>query len=288
MKEKTPELTIIIPSYNTIHLLDACLASLGKTSHEVIVVDNHSIDGSPDMVRTKYPYVALIQNNENVGYGKANNQAIKRAKGSYILLLNSDCRAKEGSIDRLLLFAKEKKQAFVGAKLYNEDGTPQPSAGPFYTLPVVFCMLFCKGDQLHITRYSPNRARRVDWVSGACLLGQKASFLDVGLFDESIFMYMEEIEFLYRAKKKGYKVWFCPDAHVIHLGAASSGGKKEPVVQIYRGLDYFYAKHLPSYQRTILRILLRLKALSVMIICGIIRKSDMFNLYAKALAVFSS
>lgn len=288
MKKNTPELTIIIPSYNTSDLLDACLASIGKTTHEVIVVDNHSTDGSPDMVKTKYPYVTLIQNDENVGYGRANNQAIKRANGAYVLLLNSDCRVEEGAIDRLLLFAKEKQRAFVGSKLYNDDGTPQPSAGPFYTLPVVFCMLFCKGDQLHVTRYSPDRAREVDWVSGACLLGSRASFIDVGLFDESIFMYMEEIEFLYRAKKKGYEVWFCPDARVTHVGAASSGSKKEPVVQIYRGLDYFYAKHFPSYQRAMLRVLLRLKALSVMIICGIIRKPDIFNLYAKALAVLSS
>ncbi|MCX8008434.1 MAG: glycosyltransferase family 2 protein [Patescibacteria group bacterium] len=279
------DLTIIIPSFNTKDLLDKCLHSLGKTKYEIIVVDNNSSDGSVEMVEKKYPYVQLIKNKENVGYGKANNQGIKQARGEYILLLNSDCFVKDDGIEQLLKFGRNKD--FVGGKLFNEDGSPQPSAGPFYRLPVVFLMLFFKGDQLGITRYSPNTAREVDWVSGACLLGKKQSFLDVGLFDESIFMYMEEVEFLFRAKQKGYRVWFYPNAHFIHVGAASSGNRREPVVQIYRGLDYFYARHCSPYQRALLRLFLRLKALFVMGICGIIGKRDMAALYAKALHTIS-
>jgi GT2 family glycosyltransferase len=279
------DLTIIIPNYNTRHLLDRCLASIGNISCEIIVVDNNSSDGSVEMVKTKYPYVTLIRNNENVGYGKANNMAIKRAKGKYILLLNSDCIVKNNAIQALLSCGENKD--FVGGKLFNEDGTPQQSAGPFYTIPVVFIMLFLKGDQLHITRYSPQVLQEVDWVSGACLLGKKDAFEDVGLFDETIFMYMEEIEFLYRAKKKGYRVWFCPEATFIHTGAASSGNKREPVVQIYRGLDYMYSRHYGRIQRVLLRLLLKVKAWFVIVICGIIGKRDIVDLYAKALTVLS-
>jgi len=148
-------------------------------------------------------------------------------------------------------------------------------------------MLFVKGDQLSITRYSPNAEREVDWVSGACLMGEKDAFFDVSLFDESIFMYMEEIDLLFRARKKGYTVWFCPHAEFIHTGAASSGNKREPVVQIYRGLDYFYSRHYSPIQRFFLRLLLRVKAWCVMVICGIIGKNDTKELYAKALAVLS-
>ena len=100
-------------------------------------------------------------------------------------------------------------------------------------------------------------------------------------------MYMEEIDLLFRAKQKGYSVWFCPHAEFIHTGAASSGNKREPVVQIYRGLDYFYAHHYSASKRSILRMLLRVKAWFVIGICGIIGKSDIKDLYAKALAVLS-
>jgi GT2 family glycosyltransferase len=182
---------------------------------------------------------------------------------------------------------KDKRSVFVGGKLFNEDGTPQQSAGPFYSLPIVAMMLFLKGDQLNITRYSPNELRQVDWVSGACLMGRKEAFLDVGLFDESIFMYMEEIDLLYRAKEKKYQVWFVPDAGFIHTGAASSGSKREPVVQIYRGLVYFYSRHFSDTKRRMLVVLLRLKAWFVIGVCGIIGKRDIKDLYAKALSVLS-
>ncbi len=291
------DLSIIIPSYNTKDLLDRCLssvfASLKKSTvlYEVIVVDNNSQDGSTQMVEKSYSQVILIKNKENIGYGKANNIAIQKAKGEYVLLLNSDCVVKDNGIEELLHCEKKRadqnnlRGVFIGGKLFNEDGTPQQSCGPFYTLPVVALMLFFKGDQLNITRYSPDKDREVDWVSGACLLGTKESFVDVGLFDETIFMYMEEIDLLYRAKQKRYQVWFCPEASFIHTGAASSGNKREPVVQIYKGLDYFYAHHYSASKRAVLQQLLRLKAWFVMGICGIIGKSEIKELYAKALAV---
>lgn len=286
------KLSIIIPSFNTKELLDQCLTSIyaslntSSVNYEVIVVDNSSTDGSVELVEKKYKRVILIKNKENLGFGKANNIAIKKSRGEYILLLNSDCMVIGNGIDELLKFAVN-KHGFVGGKLFNEDGSIQPSCGPFYTLGVVFLMLFLKGDQLHLTRFSPNKNRDVDWVSGACLMGKRVDFESVGLFNESIFMYMEEIDLLFRAKKINLPTSFCASAHFTHVGAASSKDKRDPVVQIYRGLDYFYLEHYSTSEHKILRFLLRLKAWFVIAVCGIIGKPEIRKLYAKALDTIS-
>ncbi|MBI3576851.1 glycosyltransferase family 2 protein [Candidatus Gottesmanbacteria bacterium] len=285
------DLSIIIPSFNTERLLDRCLSSIftslegSSLMYEVIVIDNASEDASIKLLHKKYPRVQIISNKENLGFGKANNQGIKKAKGKFILLLNSDIEALDGAIEGLWRFAKGQKKSFVGGKLLNEDGSPQASAGPMYSLPVVFVMLFCKGDQLGITRWSPRKVKQVDWVSGACVIAPRSAFVDVGLFDEGIFMYMEEIEFLYRAAKRGYTTLFYPAARFIHSGAASSGSRRTPVVNIYTGLLYFYRKHQSRVAYDLLRDMLIVKALAAMLVGRIIRRSDLFQTYEKALAM---
>jgi GT2 family glycosyltransferase len=121
-------------------------------------------------------------------------------------------------------------------------------------------MLFLKGDALRLTRYSPDRPRPVDWVSGACLMAQKKVFEDGLLFDENIFMYMDEIDLLFRAKMKGYRTYFFPSAKFIHVGSGSAVGRKQPVLNIYHGLVYFYRKHYGGVSIFLLRTLLKLKA----------------------------
>lgn len=283
------DLSIIIPNYNASRLLDRCLRSIfeslkgSKLLFEVIVVDNASRDGSQELLNNKYPRVQTVFNKENLGYGKANNQGVKKARGKYVLLLNSDINVANGAIEELAHFMEGNPTSFVGAKLFNEDGTPQASCGPMYTLPVVFTMLFCKGDSLGITRYSPDEVKLVDWVSGACLMGAKQAFLDVGLFDEGIFMYMEEIDLLYRAKQKGYTILFYPNARFNHTGAASSANRKTPVVNIYRGLLYFYRKHNGLLSCLVLQALLALKALAAVTIGRMIGRKDLSATYEEAL-----
>lgn len=285
------DLSIIIPNYNTKALLERCLSSIftslqgSDISHEVIVVDNASTDGSIELVRKKFLQVQLVCNKSNIGYGKANNQAIKIAKGAYILLLNSDIVVQNDAIGALYRFIKDKKKAFAGGKLFNEDGSPQPSCGPFYTLPVVALMLFAKGDNWGATRVSPNDTRRVDWVSGACLIGVKSAFVNSGLFDEGIFMYMEDIELLYRAREKGYSAFFVPEARFVHTGAASSGDRRTPVVNIYRGLTYFFEEHRSSTARAMLRAMLRAKALAAILLGRMIGKRDLSRTYEEALSI---
>lgn len=289
------DLSIIIVSYNTKHLLQRCLVSVFNTlsntslQYEIIVVDNNSSDGSPEFVRTAYKQATIIRNRTNVGFGKANNQAMRKASGEFVLLLNSDCVVEPQAIERLLQHTQQReregKKVFMGGKLLNEDRTPQPSCGPFYSLLVVFVMLFLKGDQLKLSRYSPDTDTEVDWISGACILTKRSHLVALGGFDEDIFLYMEEIDLLYRAKLQGYKVYFTPEAVFIHTGAASSGSKKEPVVNIFSGLFLFYKKHRPGWELIVLSAMLRLKAWLVIGICGIMGRRELKILYAKALAV---
>lgn len=288
------DLSIIIVNYNTSSLLRKCLDSIIENnkelivhnSLEIIVVDNGSVDESREVVKKDYPQVKLLTNKTNVGFGKANNQGINEAQGEYILLLNTDTYAKPQAIENLLNFAKSQKTpSFFGGKLFNEDNSPQPSCGPFYNLWIVFLMLFLKGDKSGLTRYSPNKITRTDWVSGACLLGKKEDFEKISLFDENIFMYMDEIDFLYRAKKKGFKVYFYPSAHFIHIGSASSEGNKEPVLNIYRGLIYFYYKHHAPLERFFLLFMLKLKALISLTIGYLTNNHYLKETYGKAIKI---
>lgn len=285
------DLSIIIPSYNTKALLERCLTSVFVNlnalaiNSEVIVVDNASEDGSQDIVRKKFPQVHLVCNKTNVGYGKANNQAITKAKGKYVLLLNSDIVVQNDAIGALYRFVGSKGQAFAGGKLLNEDGSSQPSCGPFFTIPMVALTLFAKGDYWGITRSSPSQTRRVDWVSGACLMGRRSAFVQTGLFDEGIFMYMEEIDLLYRARAKGFLTFFVAGARFTHTGAASSGNRRTPVVNIYRGLVYFYNKHYSQFAVLVLRGMLRIKALAVILVGRMIGKPVIVQTYEEALSV---
>lgn len=285
------DISIIIPSFNTSALLASCLTSVftslqeSDVSYEVIVVDNASTDGSAGLVRKKFPQVHLVCNTENMGYGRANNQAIIKAKGRYVLLLNSDIVVQDDAIGELYRFIKDKKKTFAGGKLFNVDGSAQASCGPFYTIPVVALMLFAKGDLWGATRSSPDTTRSVDWVSGACLMGEKKAFEEVGLFDEGIFMYMEDIDFLYRAKKKGYGVFFCVDATFTHAGAGSSGQRRTPVVNIYRGLLYFYRKHRGRASCATIRFMLMAKALAAIAGGRIMGKRDLSLIYEEAIRV---
>ncbi|MFZ2025169.1 MAG: glycosyltransferase family 2 protein [Microgenomates group bacterium] len=283
------DLSIIIVSYNTKTITDDCLASIKKSlsgsfvSSEIIVVDNVSTDGSREMFAKKYPDVITILNDENVGFGRANNQGMRKAKGAYFLLINSDTVAIKNAIPKLYEFAHNHPRSFAGPKLLNMDRSAQTSCGPFLTTGVVFAALFLKGDVLGITRWSPNKLKTVDWVSGACMIGPRKLFMDDLLFDENIFMYMEEIDLLMRARKKGYRTYFYPGSQIVHLGGASSTNKRTgPVLNIYKGLLFVYKKHYSKLSLFCLRQMLKMKA-SISIGIGYITGSEYLKkTYAEA------
>jgi len=284
------DLSIIIVSRNTKKLLENCLRSINSTlelsdfSYEVIIVDNASTDGTRVFVKRQFPEVVLIENRTNVGFGKANNQGIIKSKGHSILLLNSDTEVFPEAIPNLYQFSRQHMGSFVGPKLVNPDHTPQTSTGVFFSLPVVFSILFLKGDVLGITRWSPNTTKKVDWVSGACLMAPKKIFLDGLMFDEGIFMYMDEVDLLYRAHKKGYEVYFYPQSIVVHVGSGSSIDKRKgPILNIFRGLQLFYRKYHPGFQMSVLQGMLQCKALLGISIGMVTGNSVLKTTYEEAL-----
>lgn len=288
-----PDLSIIIVSYNTKEITKNCIDSIIKSLEkskllvELIVVDNGSKDGTIEILKkvTSYRLQAkIIQNKENTGFGKANNQGIKIANSDYILFLNSDILVLDDAIENMYTFYRQNESTinFFGGKLLNKDMTFQPSCGPFYNLKVVFGWIFLRGDLWNLTRNSPNKLTEVDWVSGACILTKKKYLTSLNYFDENIFMYMDEVDLLYRAKMRKYRVFFYPVARFIHLGSASSGERKFPVLQAYKGLLYFYKKHCSASSLYLLKIMLQLKAIISLLIGYILNNRYLKETYAKA------
>lgn len=288
------ELSIIIISYNTKRITENCiksiLSSTKKTSYEIIVLDNGSRDGSIQMLerlKNTTHNLKVIINKDNAGFGKANNQGIKLATSDYILFLNSDTEVLEDGVDKLATFYKEheKEYQFVGGKLFNKDMSPQASAGPEYSLLMIFAHLFLRGDYWGLTRSSPSTPTEVDWVSGACIMTKKEHMEKIKGFDEQIFMYMDEIDLLYRAKKKGMKVFFYPEAKFIHLGSASSGSKTYPILQVFRGLMYFYQKNRSKSAQIVLKSMLKLKAAIGLVLGYSINNKYLKETYGKAFQI---
>lgn len=293
------DLSIIIISYNTKRITLDCLNSIFKSlkennqfSFEVIVIDNASTDGSVDGLNELKNdggenRIKVLANSKNLGYAKANNLAAKQAQGNYLLFLNSDTLVLDQAINKLYAYYQknENRINFLGPRLFNQDMTPQASCGPFYRLPMVFAHLFLRGDYWGLTRYSPNQAKEVDWISGACILTKKDYFNRLGGFDEQIFMYMDEIDLLFRAKKEKMHVFYFPEAKFIHLGSASSGNRTYPILQVYRGLLYFYQKHYDPFSVFILKSMLELKALTGILIGKITHNHYLTNTYGQAYQV---
>lgn len=288
------DLSIIIISFNTKKLTLDCLRSVtgslknASFSYEVIVWDNASVDGSDEAIEefaAKNRQVILKKSPENLGFGRGNNRAVQQSKGAYLLFLNSDTSVIDNAIEKLLTYYKSKENSiqFLGGKLLNPDRSEQPSAGSFFTLPVTFAVLFLGGDRLKLTRYSPRTVRRVDWISGACILTSRAYFEAVGGFDEGIFMYMEEVDLLYRAGLKGMRAYFYPEARFIHYGSASSD-RTYPVSQLFQGLLYFYRKYYPSHV-FFLKGMLQLKAVVAIAIGKAVKNEYLIKTYEKALTI---
>ena len=279
------DFSIIIVSYNTKALLKDCLTSVFSQTKginfEVLVVDNGSNDGSVKMVKKRFPQVILIENRKNFGFARANNQGLRKAKGQYLLLLNSDTKIVDNALKELVSLAKKEKDlGIAGPKLLNPNKTAQPSTGPFYTLPVVFLSLF-RGDRF--LRRSYQSKREVEWVSGACFLINQEIIEKIGFLDENFFMYVEEMEYCFRAKKAGYKTYFYPQAEVFHLVRGSAtAGKQKAIWEIYKGLLYFYQKHFVGWQRGVLKLLLRTKAVGAWLIGILINNYYLKETYAKA------
>lgn len=246
-----PRVSVIVVSYNTAGHLRSCLAALtaaGSGAFEVIVVDNASHDGSPEMVAAEFPGVVLIRNTKNVGFGAANNQGLDAMAGDVALLLNSDARPEPGAVARLAETMVDKGVVACGGALRFPDGRPQGSACSRLTLWRVFCEQAAlekvfKGSRFFngywLNNWLPeNRDSEVEQVMGACLM-----LRPVERFDERFFLYCEDTELCLRLRRNG-KILFVPSAVFVHeLGASSAASRWQSIARYSAGKELYFAIH---------------------------------------------
>jgi GT2 family glycosyltransferase len=232
----TYQLSIVIVSYNTKHVLRDCLQSVQREAAglniEIFVVDNNSSDGSPLMVEIEFPQVKVIRSTINLGFGAANNLALQASTGRYIVLLNSDAFLSPGSL-RLACdhMNAHPRAALGGARLVGLDSSWQPSARMFphiITDAIVLSGLAAKFPKSRFfgrfdrTWADPLQTCQTDWVPGAFSIIRADVLDEVGFFDPRFFLYGEEVDLCRRIKKAGHEIWYWPDILVTHIGGESS------------------------------------------------------------------
>ena len=262
-RKENPALSIILVCWNNKTYLDPCLKSLYDSgmnhSFDVVVVDNGSTDGSQQMLTAKYPEVKIIQNNENLGLGKASNQGIEATRGKYVLLLNNDTLVNEKSFDAMIDFLNQNpKTGAVGGKLLNPDGTVQACYNYFPSLREEFLVATRLGELLqpgYPAIMKAEETKSVDWLGSACLMLRRSALDDVGLLDEGYFIYGDEADLQYRLKKAGWEVYYLPQATTIHYGGRSMDRWRRRKM-VYRGKILFYKKCYGDLKSLALRAML--------------------------------
>jgi GT2 family glycosyltransferase len=258
-------LSIVTVSWNTRELLNRCLdtvreelARLPHVDAEVFVIDNDSHDGSADMVAQEHPWVRLIRNKENLGFAKANNQALRETNSDYVLLLNPDTEVRPNSIKLLLeFFQSHPRCGVVAPQLLNTDGSVQRSCRAFPTfigmlyeligLSKMFPPGSSQGTQFRAYKmldWNHDDQREVDQPEGACLMIRRTVLNEVGLLDEGYWMLFEEVDWCYRVKQHDWEIWFDPAAQVVHhYGQSIKQVKARMILSSHRGLYRFWRKH---------------------------------------------
>ncbi len=252
------EASIIIASYNTKDFTLQCLKSIYENvknlSFEVICIDNNSRDGSPDLIREKFPEVVLIENEENLGYAKANNIGISKSVGQYVILLNSDTVVMPGSLEHVVEFMRSHPDAGAASpKLLNPDGTIQYC---IRTLPSITTAIFQSlrwhqffpgnriTEKYYKTSLNYDEVLSVDSIGTTCYAIRRAVLDEVGLLDEEFRMYNVDLDFNKRIKNAGYNIYFLPEARIIHYGGVSvNQNSYRGLIEQHQGMWLMYKKH---------------------------------------------
>ncbi len=252
------DLSIIIVTWNSQEFIRNCLDSLlisaGSLSVEIIVVDNDSSDQTAKIVEQFYPQVNLIQNKKNWGYAKANNQGIEEARGECILLLNPDTQVLEDALSLMYEFMEQNPEiGSLGAKLLNPDKSVQSSCREFPTFSTLIWEFFGLSRLFPRSRvfgrwrmgyFDFNETREVDQPMGSCLMLRRETLEDVGILDENFAMFFNDVDLCFRIKKGGWKIYFYPEAKVIHYKGASTRKVKAKMIWLSHLAFYrFFKKH---------------------------------------------
>jgi N-acetylglucosaminyl-diphospho-decaprenol L-rhamnosyltransferase len=263
------DVTVVVVTWNALPWIEQCLASV--QGRDVIVVDNGSTDGTVDLVRAQFPDLRVIEQ-ENRGMGGGNNTGMRAADGRYFFLLNSDAWVVDDALDELVEFADAHPEAaVVGPRLRNVDGTLQRSVRGEPTLwRLATEYLFIRKlaprsrrlNPLYVGGFDHEEVTEADWLFGPALLVRREAVDAVGLFDEDFFMFSEEVDWMTRFRRAGWKVLFFPGAEVVHVGGASHGGTL--YVENLRGHLRWFDKHRGPREaervRRLLLLSLRLRA----------------------------
>ncbi len=248
-------IAVCIINYNTRDLLRECLYSvLTQNADEIVVVDNASTDRSVEMMKEEFPSIALISLSENIGFGAASNRGIEACTSEQIVLLNADTRMKPGSLQTLRNYLEEHPEAaIIGPRILNPDATLQTSCFHFPTPLHIFLYisgLYRSIPHLPILRHrtlqkmASESARPVPWILGAALAFRRETFERLGGFDETFFMYFEEVDLCYRLFLQGKQIYFVPEAEIIHVGGGSTTQRLAwSHIQFFASLAQFYRKH---------------------------------------------
>jgi N-acetylglucosaminyl-diphospho-decaprenol L-rhamnosyltransferase len=264
------DVAVVVVTFNALPWVEQCLDSVA--GRDVVVVDNGSTDGTVAFVRERYPDVRVIEQ-DNRGMGGGNNTGMRAADGRYFFLLNSDAWVVGDGLDRLVEFADAHPEAaVVGPKLLNTDGSLQRSVRGEPTLwrlstEYLFIRKLAPRSELlnplYAGGFEHDTVREADWLFGPALLVRREAADAVGLFDESFFMFSEEVDWMTRFRRAGWKVLFFPGAEVVHVGGASHGGRL--YVENLRGHLRWFDKHRGPKEaeraRRLLLVSLRLRAL---------------------------
>ena len=253
-----PDISVILVSYNTIEMTKTALSHLFSSSHhlemEVIVIDNASKDNSAEILRQEFPQIRLIENKRNVGFGRANNQALPFIKSRYVLLLNTDAFIEPDAIAKTVQYMDANpKCGILGVKLFGRDGVLQPSCRFFPTPWNLFLSrtglkrIFRGTKMVDDMSWDHATVRDCDWVPGCYYLVRKEVIDQVGLFDPRYFLYSEEMDHCFATKKAGWQVTYYPYTSVVHIGGESAksdgeitaSGRQISALQIESELLYF-------------------------------------------------
>ena len=262
------DLAIIIVSWNCRKYLKSCLKSIFQSkkdsSVEIFVVDNNSSDGTVEMVKKEFPKVQLIANNFNAGFAKANNQALKIAKGKYLLLLNPDTEVKADTLTKAVAYLNDHPKAgIMGCKILNPNGSLQNSVRRFPNLSsqILILLKFHNffPDLEPLKKYfakdfNYHKEQEADQIMGAFFMIRKECLDEIGLFDEKFWLWFEEVDFCKRVKDKGWKVLYTPELEIIHAQGKSFAQIKAVKEQIIfnRSLLYYFRKHFSPIEYLIL------------------------------------
>jgi GT2 family glycosyltransferase len=262
---------VVVVNYNDARNLRVCLASMPADA-EVVVVDNASPDRSAEMVRREFPHVLVVDDGTNPGYGAGANKGVRACRADYALVLNSDTRLEPGTLDVLRAYLdRHPEVGLVGPRLVYPDGSPQASVFPFPgTLrwlvendPVAPVAGLFPPVRSRLYRFSPPpSAGPVPWVLGAAIAVRREAFEAVGGFDESFFLYFEEVDLCLRLARAGWETHFVPHTTVMHVGGTSTGQVRAgAALEHFRSNLRFYGNHYRGVRLAFWRLVMRVKML---------------------------